>query len=79
MPQLEPVDHAGAGDSMSAAIAATLARGVDVLTALQVGAAAGALNVTRRGLGTGDPDVIQSLAEMVPVRRRPNAGETPSA
>jgi 1-phosphofructokinase len=79
MPQLEPVDHAGAGDSMSAAIAATLARGADVLTALQVGAAAGALNVTRRGLGTGDPDVIQSLAEMVRVRRRPDAGETPSA
>ena len=37
----------------------------DVATAVRTGAAAGAVNVTRRGLGTGRADVIAALWERV--------------
>lgn len=53
----------GCGDSMMGALAAVLARGGDWQEALTVGAAAGAANFLRRGLGSGDPDVV---AELVP-------------
>jgi 1-phosphofructokinase len=65
MPALEPADHRGAGDSMTAGAAAVLARGGDVATAVRTGAAAGALNVTRHGLGTGRAEVIDGLVERV--------------
>jgi 1-phosphofructokinase len=65
LPTLEVVDHRGAGDSMTAGIAATLARGEDVSRAVRIGAAAGALNVTRRGLGTGRAEAIEELAGRV--------------
>ena len=73
-PRMEAVDPRGAGDSMTAAAAAMLARGADLATAVRTGAAAGALNVTRHGLGTGRADAIATLTERVrlePVRRRP--------
>jgi 1-phosphofructokinase len=66
-PVMEALDSAGAGDSFTAGMAAALARGLDFETALRVGAAAGALNVTRRGLGTGDRHDIERLAEYVEV------------
>ncbi|HEX6681713.1 MAG TPA: PfkB family carbohydrate kinase [Candidatus Limnocylindrales bacterium] len=65
MPTLEAADHRGAGDSMTAGVAAVLASGGDVDTAIRTGAAAGAVNVTRRGLGTGRADVIAALRERV--------------
>jgi 1-phosphofructokinase len=65
VPELEAVDHRGAGDSMTAGVAAALARGAPIDAAIKLGAAAGALNVTRRGLATGDPDAIAHLAERV--------------
>ncbi len=65
MPELEPADPRGAGDSMTAGVAAVLAHGGDVATAVRTGAAAGAVNVTRRGLGTGRADVIAALWERV--------------
>ncbi|MCV2489143.1 PfkB family carbohydrate kinase [Geodermatophilus sp. YIM 151500] len=68
-PPLQLADHRGAGDSMTAGIAAALARGADLVDALRLGAAAGALNVTRRGLATGQRDVIERLAKRVDVRR----------
>ena len=52
-PRLEAADHRGAGDSLTAGVAATLARGGDLIDGLRIGAAAGAINVTRRGLATG--------------------------
>ncbi|WP_213455044.1 1-phosphofructokinase family hexose kinase [Rhizomonospora bruguierae] len=68
MPALEPADHRGAGDSMTAGAAAVLARGGDMSTAIRHGAAAGALNVTRHGLGTGRADVIDGLVERVALK-----------
>lgn len=61
-PRLEAADHRGAGDSLTAGIAATLARGGSLVDGLRTGAAAGALNVTRRGLATGKRPEIERLA-----------------
>jgi 1-phosphofructokinase len=68
-PQLEPNDVRGAGDSMTAGIAAGLAKGLDLAAALCLGAAAGSLNVTRRGLATGDAEAIERLNEQVELRK----------
>jgi 1-phosphofructokinase len=67
-PPLRQVDHHGAGDSMTAAIAVGLAGGLSIESALKLGAAAGALNVTRHGLGSGQSKAIQQLAEHVQIR-----------
>lgn len=64
-PIMEVVDSRGAGDSFTGAMAATLARGASLHRAIRVGAAAGALNVTRHGLGTGDAAAILRLSELV--------------
>ena len=69
LPELEVADNRGAGDSMTAGVAAVLATGGDVETAIRTGAAAGAVNVTRRGLGTGRADVIATLWERVTLAR----------
>lgn len=65
MPRLEPAETRGAGDSMTAGVAAVLASGGDIKRAVRTGAAAGALNVTRRGLGTGRRDAIAGLVDRV--------------
>lgn len=64
-PPLQVADHRGAGDSMTAGVAAVLARGGDLEEALCTGAAAGAMNVTRHGLGTGRAEVVQELVGRV--------------
>jgi 1-phosphofructokinase len=66
-PRLMAEDHRGAGDSLTAGIAATLANGGDLVEGLRLGAAAGALNVTRRGLATGRREEIERLATHVEV------------
>ncbi|MGV0743656.1 1-phosphofructokinase family hexose kinase [Mycolicibacterium sp. XJ870] len=68
MPKLEPADPAGAGDSMTAGMVAALASGRSLRRALQIGAACGALNVVRHGLGTGGAQAVETLAERVEVR-----------
>jgi 1-phosphofructokinase len=67
-PRFEALDHRGAGDSMFAATGVGLARGMDLIEALRLGMAAGALNATRRGLGTGTRQEIERLAAHVTVR-----------
>jgi 1-phosphofructokinase len=64
-PRFERVDHRGAGDSMTAGMTAALARGSSVEDAIRLGTAAGALNITRRGLATGERELIERLAERV--------------
>lgn len=70
-PQLEVADHRGAGDSLTAGVAAAIARGDDLRAAVRLGAAAGALNVTRHGLGTGDRGAIEQLLDVVVARDLP--------
>lgn len=68
-PKMQVADGSGAGDSLTAGVAASLAGGNPIERAITLGAAAGALNVTRHGLGTGDAETIAKLRELVVVRR----------
>ena len=65
MPRMVAAESRGAGDSMTAGVAAVLAQGGTLCDAVPTGAAAGALNVTRHGLGTGRIDAVQVLTERV--------------
>ena len=67
-PVFEALDDHGTGDSMFAATGVGLARGMSMTDALRLGMAAGALNATRRGLGTGTRDEIERLAAHVTIR-----------
>lgn len=67
-PQLERVDHHGAGDSMTAGIAVGLALGEDMHGALRLGAGAGTSNITRRGLATGQRALVEQLAARMEIR-----------
>jgi len=64
-PAVSPVDHTGAGDSMSAALAVGCAEGADPRTTLALGLAAGALNATRHGRGSGSSRHIRDFAQHV--------------
>lgn len=67
-PPLSSVDQRGAGDSMTAGMSVALGRGAPVLDAVRLGAAAGTLNITRRGLGTGHRAQIERFAAQVKVK-----------
>jgi 1-phosphofructokinase len=71
-PRFDALDRHGTGDSMFAATGVGLARGMTVIEALRLGMAAGALNATRRGLGTGTREEIERLAAHVSI----NPGST---
>jgi 1-phosphofructokinase len=66
-PPTTPNDERGAGDSMMAALAAALSARRSLVDALRHGVAAGAMNVTRSGLGTGRPEAIDLIAEHVQI------------
>jgi len=68
-PKFQPLDFRGAGDSMTAALAYARAARLDTESSLRLAAAAGALNVTRHGLGTGQLSDIQQIAAEVQVRQ----------
>lgn len=68
-PPVTTQQHRGAGDSMTAGIAVGLSRERPLVEAVRLGAAAGALNVTRRGLGTGHREQIELFSREVGVER----------
>jgi 1-phosphofructokinase len=67
-PSLEVLDGRGGGDSMTAALAVGAALALPFEDSLRLAAAAGALNVSRHGLGTGRRDAIEEIAERVEIR-----------
>ena len=68
-PRLQPSDSRGAGDSMTGAVVACIATGHSWAEAVRMGAAAGALNVARRGLATANGDDIRAIVDRVEMRR----------
>jgi 1-phosphofructokinase len=64
-PRFTTHDQRGGGDAITATLAVGLARGDALTDALRLGAAAGALNVTRRGLASVKPEHAARLAERV--------------
>jgi 1-phosphofructokinase len=64
-PQFDRGFREGCGDSMMGAIVARLAAGADWRQALVTGAAAGAANFLRHGLGSGSAEVVEELAARV--------------
>ena len=67
-PRFEEGAPEGCGDSMVGAMAAMLAQGLDLEEALRWGAAAGAANFLRHGLGTGSRAVVEDLLPRVELR-----------
>ncbi len=68
-PKLEAGSREGCGDTMMGAIAAALAWGRELPEAMVLGAAAGAVNFLRHGLGTGSRREVEELAREVELRR----------
>jgi 1-phosphofructokinase len=78
-PRLTHGYREGCGDAMTGAIAAAWARGLPLRDALVLGAAAGAGNFLRHGLGTGRRATIEELAERVVIRPLSALARAPSA
>jgi 1-phosphofructokinase len=67
-PRFERGAREGCGDSMMGALAAGMAAGREWEQTLRVGAAAGAANFLRHGLGSADRNVVDDLARRVELR-----------
>ncbi|MGH2834638.1 MAG: PfkB family carbohydrate kinase [Solirubrobacteraceae bacterium] len=67
-PQVETLEPRGAGDSLFAALGATLAAGENTQDALRLAMAAGCLNATRHGLGTGTRQQIEQLSHHIEIK-----------
>ena len=68
-PRFERGSREGCGDSMMGGLAACIASGLKWEETLRIGAAAGAANFLRHGLGSGSRPVIEDLARRVELRR----------
>ncbi len=66
-PRVEALEPRGTGDSMFAALGASLASGEELDAALRLAMAAGCLNATRHGLGTGTRQQIQRLSNHIEI------------
>ncbi len=64
-PRLTRGYREGCGDAMFGALAATWARGESLERALKIGAAAGAANFLRHGLGSASREVVERLVDSV--------------
>ena len=64
-PHFEHGYREGCGDSMVGALAAAMARGETFERSLEIGAAAGAANFLRRGLGSASREVVERLLDSV--------------
>jgi 1-phosphofructokinase len=69
-PRVESLEPRGTGDSMFAALGASLAEGQPLESALRMAMAAGCLNATRHGLGTGTREEIEHLSHHVEITPR---------
>jgi 1-phosphofructokinase len=79
-PRVEALEPKGTGDSMFAALGTGLASGRGMPDALRMAMAAGCLNATRHGLGTGTRQEIERLSRHVEIRElSPPAPEQPGA
>jgi 1-phosphofructokinase len=67
-PRFERGAREGCGDSMMGALAAAVASGRDWEESLRIGAAAGAANFLRHGLGSGARAVVEELVPKVELR-----------
>jgi 1-phosphofructokinase len=67
-PRFERGSREGCGDSMMGALAACMAAGTEWEEMLRTGAAAGAANFLRHGLGSGSRSVVEDLAQRVELR-----------
>ena len=67
-PRFERGSREGCGDSMMGGLAACIAAGLDWEETLRTGAAAGAANFLRHGLGSGSRSVVEDLARRVELR-----------
>jgi 1-phosphofructokinase len=66
-PRFTALDPHGTGDSMFAALGVGVARGMGFEEALRLAGAAGSLNATRHGLGSGSRPEVERLAGAVEV------------
>ncbi len=67
-PRFERGAREGCGDSMMGALAACIATGREWEETVRIGAAAGAANFLRNGLGSADGAVVSDLAQRVELR-----------
>ena len=70
-PRFERGSREGCGDSMMGAMSAVLGSGADWREAVVTGAAAGAANFLRHGLGTGSREIVDQLASSLELRPAP--------
>jgi len=73
-PRLTHGFREGCGDAMMGAFAATWAHGADFERAAAVGAAAGAANFLRHGLGSASREIVEKLLDSVGLRELTSAG-----
>jgi 1-phosphofructokinase len=73
-PRVETLEPRGTGDSMFAALGASLASGAQLGVALRLAMAAGCLNATRHGLGTGTRQQIEQMSNHVGIKELQGSG-----
>jgi len=71
-PRVETLEPRGTGDSMFAALGAGLAAGQDLDGAMRMAMAAGCLNATRHGLGTGTRHEIEQISHHITLQELPS-------